>query len=121
MDTKMCNKCDLDKELSRFNGRSLTCRDCINKQRREKRAIQPKKEKSNFIQCNICSIIKNKSEFSGRSKLCKICTNIKRQQDRSENPEKYRNMEQNWRNINPEKTKIKEHNAYEVRKLKNDE
>ena len=38
MDSKVCNKCNL---TGKFDGRSGKCRDCVNKQRREKRKENP--------------------------------------------------------------------------------
>ena len=38
MDNKVCNKCNL---TGKFDGRSGKCRDCVNKQRREKRKENP--------------------------------------------------------------------------------
>jgi len=43
MDFKQCNTCDIEKDVSRFDRRSRKCRDCINKERRNKRAEDPEK------------------------------------------------------------------------------
>lgn len=66
-----------------------------------------------FKKCNECGIEKELSEYHKESKsrlgyraTCKTCANSKRRKHRQQNVQKYRDLNQNWCNSNPEKTML---------------
>lgn len=109
---KRCSKCGKEKPATneyfrhqhdRPDGLRSWCRDCLNKQRREKRANNPKRlerirmETANQKRCKCCKqifpatkehFVASKQGRNGLHPLCKSCLNKQKRESRNNNPER---------------------------------
>lgn len=74
METKTCSKCKTVKEEDQFVKGRNTCRDCSNKARREKLALQRQNlDETKTKTCTKCKENKSEISFKVGSAYCKIC------------------------------------------------
>ena len=85
MNTKICTTCSLQKPISEFPGRSLSCRKCYNIRRKIKRDDDDAKLETPNIQepiktknqnskvCSICHQEKSLNDYNKRFLFCKTC------------------------------------------------
>lgn len=82
---KTCSKCGELKEMILFKPKSCICKDCRNKETREKyNNLQIKDETQ---KCNTCATIKNINMFIKNRNICKSCNNEKRRTKYIDNEE----------------------------------
>ena len=119
VETKICNTCNEPKPITRFGTRCLSCRDCYNKARREKRReikpeLRERDEPQTHRTCNNCNEEKKIIGFRTNRRVCIDCERTRGRAYRKTNPEKNRA----WAKANREKLAELQHEHYEKNKLK---
>lgn len=128
---KKCNICNLSKSIEHFKGRYKSCRECINKKRREAnlkkdsyRLKNNKLDSSKEKLCKYCDIVYNINNFRKNRLKCKDCEKkyckeyrksdigkAKQKEWHESNLEKHKNLQAIWyqnnKNLINEKNKIK--------------
>ena len=119
VETKICKTCDESKPITRFGTRCLSCRDCYNKARREKRReikpeLRARDEPQTHRTCNNCNEEKKITGFRTNRRVCIDCERTRGRAYRKANPDKQRE----WVAANREKMSELQHNHYEKHKEK---
>ena len=110
-DTKMCSRCDTEKEADKFIKNRNICKICSNTRKKELYHIpitQTEKE------CSYCDQTKPTNMFLKNRPICKDCNNEKRR-------EKYENDEELRQKLIQTATIFKQAKAEEIRKKKEEE
>jgi hypothetical protein len=98
--TKTCKKCNIEKDKSEFNGRTLTCKICDRAENNRPSETDPDKT------CKTCNETKSALMFRKKEHNCKECTKKKLYEWRENNKERFLEICKNYRD-KPEKKELR--------------